>query len=115
MSGKILFVSDDLLFWARFQALAKSSGRDARRIGDAAAMEGAFSEGGVARVIVDLGAKSVDALAWAARWKGVEPPPELIAYGAHVDETALFAARAAGFDQVMPNSRFHRSLAEFAS
>jgi DNA-binding response OmpR family regulator len=115
MSGRILFVSDDLLFWARFQALAKSSGRDARRIGDAAAMEAAFVEGGVTRVIVDLGAKSLDPLAWAARWKGAASPPELIAYGAHVDETALFAARAAGFDQVMPNSRFHRLLAEFAS
>jgi DNA-binding response OmpR family regulator len=115
MKGKILFVSDDLLFWARFQALAKSSGRDARRIGDAATMEGAFAEGGVARVIVDLSAKSIDVLAWAARWKGAATPPELIAFGAHVDEAALFAARAAGFDQVMPNSRFHRSLAEFAS
>ena len=113
MSGRVLFVSDDLLFWARVQAAARSAGREARRIGSEQAMEEAFAEGGVLRVIFDLGSRSVDALSWAPRWKSADPAPELVAYGAHVDEAALFEARAAGFDQVMPNSRFHRSLATF--
>jgi hypothetical protein len=54
----------------------------------------------------------VDALAWARRWKGSETAPQLIAFGSHVDEAALTAAQAAGFDLVMPNSRFSRSLPE---
>ena len=110
MTGRILFVSDDVMFWAQVDAAARRRGREAVRIGGEAAMDDAFRAGGVARVIADLGSRSVDVLAWAARWKGVAPPPELIAFGSHVDEAALDAARRAGFDTVMPNSRFHRSV-----
>ena len=112
MDGKVLFVSDDVFFWARVQGTAKTLGRDIQRIGDEASMDAAFREGGVARVIVDLGVRSVDALAWARRWKAVSPAPRLLAFGSHVDEAGLAAARDAGFDEVMPNSKFNRSLAE---
>ena len=115
MNQKILFVSDDVFFWARVHGVAKTLGRDAIRVGDEKAMEEAFRAGGVARVIVDLGSRSVDALAWAARWKGSSPAPQLIAFGSHVNEAALAAARDAGFDLVMPNSRFNRSLSEWLS
>jgi DNA-binding response OmpR family regulator len=115
MNGKVLFVSDDVFFWARVHALAKSLGRDAVRVGDEAAMDAAFRAGGVARVIVDLGSRSVDTLAWAPRWKGASPAPQLVAFGSHVDEAAFARAREAGFDVVMPNSRFNRSLSEWLS
>ncbi len=113
MNRKIVFVSDDVFFWARVQGLAKTLGRDAVRVGDEAAMDAAFRTGGVARVIVDLGSRSVDALAWAPRWKGASPAPQLIAFGSHVDDAAFAAARDAGFDEVMPNSRFNRQLAQW--
>ena len=112
MSEKILFVSDDVFFWARVQGVARSLGHDAVRIGDESSMDAAFREGGVTRVIADLGSRSVNVLAWAARWKGSTPSPQLVAFGSHVDEGSLAAAREAGFDLVMPNSRFSRSLAE---
>jgi hypothetical protein len=64
-------------------------------------------------VIVDLGSRSIDALAWAARWKGTAPAPQLIAFGSHVNEAGFAAARQAGFDEVMPNSRFSRSMADW--
>ena len=115
MNEKILFVSDDVFFWARVQGLAKTLGRDAVRVGDEATMDAAFRAGGVARVIVDLGSRSVDGLAWAARWKGSSPATQLIAFGSHVDEAAFAAAREAGFDLVMPNSRFNRQLADLLS
>ena len=115
MNGKIVFVSDDVFFWARVQGVAKSLGREEIRVGDEATMDAAFRAGGVARVIVDLGSRSVDALAWAARWKGSSPAPQLIAFGSHVNEAAFAAARDAGFDLVMPNSRFNRQLAEWLS
>ena len=112
MDGKVLFVSDDIFFWARVQGTAKSLGREIQRISDEASMNAAFGAGGVARVIVDLGVRSVDALGWARRWKTASPAPQLIAFGSHVDEAALAAASDAGFDLVMPNSKFNRSLAE---
>jgi DNA-binding response OmpR family regulator len=115
MSGKIVFVSSDIFFWARVSGLARARGRDAVRVDDEAAMEAAFRAGGVSRVIVDLGTRAVDALAWAPRWKAAEPAPQLIAFGSHVDDVAFAAARDAGFDVVMPNSRFHRELADWLS
>ncbi len=115
MSEKIVFVSDDVFFWARVQGVAKSLGHDAVRVSDEASMDAAFRAGGVTRVIADLGSRSVDVLLWAARWRGFKPAPRLVAFGSHVDEAALAAAREAGFDLVMPNSRFSRSLAELLS
>ena len=110
--SRIVFVSEDVLFWSRVASLARSSGADAVRVGDEAAMERVFREGGVTRVIVDLGVRGIDLASWASRWAGIDPRPELIAFGSHVDEAALAAARAAGFDRVMPNSRFHREVGE---
>lgn len=112
MGGRILFVSDDVMFWARVLAAARSLSRDIVRIDGEPAMDEAFHAGGVARVIADLGSRSVDVLAWAQRWKASPSAPELVAFGSHVDAPALAAARAAGFDRVMPNSQFHRSVAE---
>ena len=112
MSERILFVSDDVMFWEGVQAQARRLSKDVVRIDGEAAMAEAFRAGGVTRVIADLGSRSVDLLSWAARWKSLAAAPELVAFGSHVDETGLAAARAAGFDRVMPNSRFHRSVAE---
>ena len=113
MSGRILFVSDDVFFWARVSTLAKSLGVDAVRVGDEATMDAAFHAGGVARVIVDLGSRSVNPWGWAVRWKETSPAPQLVAFGSHVNEEALARAREAGFDEVMPNSRFNRTLADW--
>jgi hypothetical protein len=112
MNGKILFVSDDVMFWARVRAQAAAMGREIARIDGEAAMTAALDAGGVVRVIADLGSRSVDLASWASRWKAAAPPPELVAFGSHVDDAALAAARSAGFDRVMANSTFHRSIAE---
>lgn len=110
MASKILVVTDDLLFWARVQGTATAAGRQAVRIGDEASMKAAFEAGGVDRIFADLGSRSVDVRAWAARWKSLPSPPRLIGYGPHVDEAGMESARAAGFDEAMPNSRFNRML-----
>jgi hypothetical protein len=110
--SRVIFVSEDILFWSRVTGLARSAGVDAVRISDEAGMDRAFREGGVTRVIADLSCRGVDLSAWAARWKTAEPAPELVAFGSHVNEAALAAARAAGYDRVMPNSRLNRELAD---
>lgn len=112
MPEKILVVTQDVFFWGRIHGVAKAAGADVVRVGDEAAMEEAFAHGGFKRVLADLGASGLDLLAWAARWKAQSPAPELIAYGSHVDTAALARASAAGFDRVMPNSRFDRELPE---
>src|SRR5262249_48361672 len=86
VSARILFVPDDVFFWARVQAAARSAGSDARRIGDEEGLAAAAAEGGVSRVLFDLGVRAVDPRACAVRFKAVSPTPELVAFGAHVDE-----------------------------
>lgn len=112
MAGKVLLISDDVMFWAKVHGFAKAAGVPAFRIQDDAAMEAAIAGGAIAKVFADLGSRSVDLLSWARRLKSLDPPPRLVAYGSHVDTDSMARAAAAGFDEVMPNSRFHRSLAE---
>lgn len=109
---RIVFVSADLLFWSRVFSLARSAGSEAVRVADEDGMERAFRQGGVTRILADLSVPGVDLPGWAARWKSLDAPPELVAFGSHVDEGALEAARRAGFDRVLPNSRFNREVAE---
>lgn len=108
----MIFVSSDVMFWARVRAEAEASGTNVVRVDDEAAMRAAFERGGVSRILADLEVRGVDPLEWAPRWKGRPDPPILVAFGSHVDPARLAAAVDAGFDTVMPRSRFHRSLAE---
>ena len=112
MSRRILVVCDDLLFWARIRAAADAAGTTALRVSDAASLEAALAQGGIVRVLADLGSRSVDALALAVRLRGLPGAPALVAFGSHVDDALLERAREAGYDEVLPNSALHRRVAE---
>ena len=107
-----LVLVDDLMLWSRIEAAAKRLGKPAVRAQDAAAVAAAIDGGGVGRVLLDLDFRGFDALAEASRWKASKTPPTLVAFGSHVDAEALESARRAGFDRVLPRSRFVRELEE---
>ena len=108
-------ISEDLLFWSRIHGLAGAAGREVARASDDAALGRELAAGGIERVLADLSCRSIDVLAWARRFKALDPPPELIAYGPHVADSLLAEAAKAGFDRAMPNSRLHRMLPELVS
>jgi DNA-binding NarL/FixJ family response regulator len=58
-------------------------------------------------VVVDL-ARFADAL---SALRAALPQAYIVAFGPHVDDVALAAARSAGADAVMPRSRFFRDVA----
>ena len=58
-------------------------------------------------IIVDLGAHGAD----VAPLHAERPAARIVAYGAHVDESALATARVAGADRVLARSRFFRDPA----
>ncbi len=68
---------------------------------------GAGGAAGADVVVVDLArhAGSVPEL------RTVAPSARIVAFGPHVDDETLAAARAAGADEVMPRSRFFRDPA----
>ena len=55
-------------------------------------------------VIIDLGR----GVAQIARVRTDHPGARIVAYGPHVDDESMEAARAAGADVVLPRSRFFR-------
>ena len=58
-------------------------------------------------VVIDL-ARHGDAVATVRQ---VSPDAFIVAFGSHVDDEQLLAARAAGADRVLPRSRFFRDPA----
>ena len=91
---RVAALVDDLLDRSRITAALPSATlcRDRTAVGDADV------------IIVDLGAHGAD----VAPLRAERPTARIVAYGAHVDESALAAARAAGADQVLARSRFFR-------
>lgn len=63
-------------------------------------------------VIIDLGQNGLDLPQLVAAVRSQSPSARIVAFGSHVNEVALAAARAAGCDEVMPNSQFDRTYVE---
>jgi DNA-binding NarL/FixJ family response regulator len=63
-------------------------------------------------VIIDLGQNGLDLPGIVAEIRGKSASARVVAFGSHVNETALAAARTAGCDEVMPNSQFDRTYVE---
>ncbi|MCJ7437949.1 MAG: DNA-binding response regulator [Acidimicrobiia bacterium] len=70
-----------------------------------AATTGAVTRAAV--VVIDL-ARHGDAVATVRQ---ASPDAFIVAFGSHVDDEQLLAARAAGADRVLPRSRFFRNPA----
>jgi hypothetical protein len=80
---------------------------DAALVRSAVALGDRLVAGGVDQVIVDLSRRdAIDAIGLAAAQPGVR----IVAYGSHVDDERLAAARAAGAHEVLPRSRFFARL-----
>src|SRR5262245_60450145 len=84
VAGRILWISQDILFWGSVRDAARAAGTEIVRADDDAAIETALGEGEVRRVIVDLEIRSIDANAAAARVAQSGKDIELIGYASHV-------------------------------
>jgi len=110
LKGSILVVTDDLLFWSRIEAAARRVGSLVVRIAELSALDEALRAGRPRRILADLGARSVDVFECARRSKASPEPPELVAFGHHVDREAIRHALEAGYDRFVPNSRLGSEL-----
>ena len=63
-------------------------------------------------VIIDLGQTGLDLPEIVAEVRAKSASARIVAFGSHVNEAVLSAARAAGCDDVMPNSQFDRTYVE---
>ena len=106
----ILLLTRDVFFASKVTGTAQQLGLAAATVMSLDALREKLTVGRVSGVILDLG--SGIAPAEVQGIVTVSPRPKLIAFGAHVDTVALQAAQAAGFDDVMPRSKFAGTLPE---
>jgi CheY-like chemotaxis protein len=63
-------------------------------------------------VLLDLASPGVDPSALMPRLQKLTPAPAVVAFGPHVHEKNLAAAKEAGCDEVLTRGQFHRDLPE---
>jgi DNA-binding NarL/FixJ family response regulator len=61
-------------------------------------------------VVIDLGSPLHDLRAIVAHFKANVPPPRIVAFGPHVHEQRLAAAREAGCDEVVSRGQFFAQM-----
>lgn len=106
-----MFLSPDLLFSSRVQAGALQQGRTFRAA-SLTSLKSAEQQPECRLVFIDLaslGAVSAESLAPV---RAACPNAKLIAFGPHVDDATLVAARDAGCDEVQTRGQFHREFPE---
>ena len=101
----VLVLCRDLLFASKITATAQSLGVTAKVLRDPAQLTTQPSR----RVVVDL--NQPGALNAAAAWKRATGGT-ILGFVSHVDTSTIEAARASGFDDVLPRSRFVQVLPE---
>ena len=64
-------------------------------------------------IALDLTAKVADLATWASSIRTAAPQATLLAYGPHVHEARLEAARESGFDLVISRGQFYRQMTDY--
>ncbi|MGD9637375.1 MAG: hypothetical protein AB7G28_00280 [Pirellulales bacterium] len=107
----VVLISRDLMGASRVEAAARSAGVAYRMVGSVDAAVGASSAMTTPLVIVDLAMTGIDVSALVDRLKGPgEVGTTILAFGPHVHEALLHAARDAGCDQVLTRGQFMSQL-----
>lgn len=108
----IIYLTNDLMFSSRVSAAAHAAATDMHVTGDVSELPALLPGGAVRLVILDLNLPSLDLAAVLPSIREAAPDVVVIAYGPHVHEQKLAAARAAGCNQVLSKGEFNASASE---
>lgn len=107
----ILLLSNDLMVSSRVDGAALRAGISAKTVPTIEALAAACREGPVASVIVDLSTPSIDVRVLVEQLSAMGAArPRIVAFGPHVHESLLAAARLAGCDDVISRGQFFAQL-----
>ena len=107
-----LYLTSDLFFSSRVTSLARESGWT---LDVAASPEDAIAKGdqeGLVLLLVDLSSAAGDLAELLATLRARHADLQVVAYGPHVDEQMLAAARQAGCDEVLTRGQFNQTSSE---
>ena len=103
----MILVSNDLMVVSRVQGAAAIAGTTVEVVSSVAGAGDSLRDKAAELVIVDLGCSTADLDEQIGNLKSMTSAPLLIvAFGPHVHENRLAAARAAGCDVVMSRGQF---------
>jgi hypothetical protein len=106
----VLYLTSDLLFSSRVASVARQCGANLVVVGSLDRLREMLAAGPSSGVIIDLEHREADPAAIATMVGEVTPGPTVIAYGPHVKEQLLAAARDNGFDTVLSRGQFDQRM-----
>jgi DNA-binding NarL/FixJ family response regulator len=107
---RVFHLTTDLLLSSQAAAIAKQRGVEYSHGRDLHSVFIDDASQAVDLVLWDLGCLGEPLAEAVARLKAQSPAPRIVAYGPHVHEERLAAARAAGCDEVLSRGQFTREL-----
>jgi PleD family two-component response regulator len=115
--ARIVAVVRDLFFAIRIRETLAPRGYTVAVAKTNDALDEALAAGPVALVIVDLAFAAIEPAALIARLKGDAASAALpiLAFGSHLDHAARDAAKAAGADRVVANSKLAEALPDLVA
>lgn len=105
--AKLVLVTVDLIVASRVESAARKCGLDIAT-GSAQAASVAAADENCRMVLIDLRCPGLDLPKLVGALKLLTPPPRIVAFGPHVHEQSLEAARAAGCDLVVTRGQLDR-------
>jgi DNA-binding response OmpR family regulator len=102
----VVLLSPDLAVGSRVEGAARMAGLRFRQIGEVDQLAAAGADE-CALLIIDLSTPGLDVASAVSRWReAADAASKIIAFGPHVHEAKLAAARAAGCDRVLTRGQF---------
>lgn len=102
----------DLFFGLRIANTLRQHGYQVRTVSTSAQLRAALDTGSVDLLVIDLACVACDAIDTIAALKSSSATSSvpILAFGPHIDRAARDAAKAAGADRVVANSKLHDDL-----
>ena len=106
------YLTSDLMFSSRVAVLAKQIGVSLFVVGSREKARELLGSNSAQAIIVDLEHRDADPAEIAKLVAGFEPRPMVIAYGPHVKEPLLAAARDQGLELVLSRGQFDQQIGQ---
>jgi DNA-binding NarL/FixJ family response regulator len=107
---RCLYITTDLFFSSRVCSLARDQNISVEVVSSFEIAAERLPDDDIKLALLDLTPLGANVAQSVTQLKQIQPDLRIIAYGPHVDDELLTAARQAGCDEVMPRSQFDQEI-----
>lgn len=113
MRVSVLLITADLACQSSVTGGARRTGIDLRTAASASAALAKLAEKPARLIVLDLGTRDLAVAETVPRLRALVPEATIVAFGPHVHENLLAAARDAGCTLVVSRGQFHARMDEY--